>query len=59
MKNEKEILSYIEQVKKRIMYEIKSDNRYAITIAKTILSTLMWILDISPLDLNKLENIEE
>ena len=55
MKTELDIIKYKEAVKKQIQTEIQRESRYGVTVGKTILATLMWVLEENTLDLNRLE----
>lgn len=55
MKTELDIIKYKEAVKEQIQTEIKRESRYGVTVGKTILATLMWVLEQHSLDLNRLE----
>lgn len=57
MKTELDIIKYKEAVKEQIQTEIKRESRYGVTVGKTILATLMWVLEENTLDLNRLEEI--
>jgi hypothetical protein len=57
MKTELDIIKYKEAVKEQIKTEIKRESRYGVTVGKTILATLMWVLEENTLDLNRLEEI--
>lgn len=55
MKTKEDITKYKELVEKQIQIEIKRESRYGVTVGKTILATLMWVLEENTLDLNRLE----
>jgi hypothetical protein len=57
MKSELDIIKYKEAVKEQIQTEIARESRYGVTVGKTILATLMWVLEENTLDLNRLEEI--
>ena len=57
MKTESEIKNYLEQVKKQIEIEAKSGHYFETIVGKTILSTLMWVLEQNSIDLNRLEEV--
>lgn len=56
MKTKEDITKYKEMVKKQIQLEIARESRYGVTVGKTILATLMWVLQENTLDLNQLED---
>ncbi len=54
MKLEQEIRKYLEQVKKQTTLEDKYGHTYLTTVGKTIISTLMYVLEDYSMDINKL-----
>lgn len=57
MKTESEIKDYLEKVRRQIEIEAKSGHCFETIVGKSILSTLMWILEERPIDLNRLEDV--
>ena len=55
MKNEKELKNYLEECKKQLIIEEKRESYYMVIVAKTIISTIMWVLEEEPqIDLNRI-----
>ena len=54
MKSEQELRNYLKEVQKQVIKEEKAEHRYLVTVGKTIISTLMYVLEDNSLDLNHL-----
>lgn len=59
MKTENELRQHLEEVKKQIFIEQQKQNKRLVIVGKTILATIMYVLEDTPLDLNRLEQIIE
>ena len=59
MKTENELRQYLEEVKKQVSIEQQKQNKRLVIVGKTILSTIMYVLEDTSLDLNRLEQIIE
>ncbi len=61
MKTEAELRKYLEEVKEQLVKEEKMGHKYLITVGKTIMATIMYVLDDDTyIDLNRLhEDLKE
>lgn len=54
MKSEQELREYLKEIQKQVVKEEKAEHRYLVIVGKTIISTLMYVLEDNSLDLNHL-----